>query len=95
MNIDKAHDTNNAKPTPGIKQHWRNTSYDVCLAIKRTATRLLTTRKQVMFGATSTIQAIQHANAVYVTYDSGADGTYVSEKDRKAAGLPILRKSTK
>ena len=32
---------------------------------------------------------------MYVTYDSGADGTYVSEKDRKAAGLPILRKSTK
>ena len=36
--INKAHDKSNAKPTPGIKQHWRNTSYDVCSAFKRTAT---------------------------------------------------------
>ena len=28
-------------------------------------------------------------------YDSGADGHYISERDRKAAHLPILRKSTK
>ena len=30
-----------------------------------------------------------------VTYDSGADGHYFSEADRKSAGLPILRRSTK
>ena len=30
-----------------------------------------------------------------ITYDSGADGHYISKKDRKAAGLPILRLSTK
>jgi hypothetical protein len=29
-----------------------------------------------------------------VTYDSGADGHYISEKDRHNAGLPILRPST-
>ena len=29
-----------------------------------------------------------------VTYDSGADGHYISEKDRRNAGLPILRPST-
>jgi hypothetical protein len=29
------------------------------------------------------------------SYDSGADGNYVSEKDRKIAGLPILRASSK
>ena len=32
---------------------------------------------------------------MHVTYDSGADDNYVSERDRKAAGVPILRKSTK
>jgi hypothetical protein len=30
-----------------------------------------------------------------VTYDSGADGHYLSEKDQRKAGLPILRPSTR
>ena len=30
-----------------------------------------------------------------MTYDSGADGHYFSEKDRKQAGLPIIQLSTK
>ena len=30
-----------------------------------------------------------------VTYDSGADGHYISEADRKRAKLPILRMSNK
>ena len=30
-----------------------------------------------------------------VSYDSGADGHYISEKDRKAVSLPILRISAK
>ncbi|KAL7503222.1 hypothetical protein ACHAXN_001038 [Cyclotella atomus] len=30
-----------------------------------------------------------------ITYDSGADGNYVSERDRAAVGLPILSESTK
>ena len=30
-----------------------------------------------------------------VDYDSGADGNYISEEDRRKAGLPILRASTK
>jgi hypothetical protein len=29
-----------------------------------------------------------------ITYDSGADRHYISEKDRRKAGLPILRPST-
>ena len=32
---------------------------------------------------------------VLVTYDSGADGHYISEKDRQKLGLPILRISAK
>ena len=30
-----------------------------------------------------------------ITYDSGANGHYISKKDRAAACLPILRPSTK
>ena len=30
-----------------------------------------------------------------VTYDSGADGHYISERDRATARLPILRQSTR
>jgi hypothetical protein len=29
-----------------------------------------------------------------VTYDSGANGHYISKKDQRKAGLPILRPST-
>lgn len=32
---------------------------------------------------------------IMITYDSGADGNYLSEKDRAQAGLPILRPSTR
>ena len=32
---------------------------------------------------------------IIVTYDSGADGNYISEEDRAKAGLPILRASTR
>jgi hypothetical protein len=30
-----------------------------------------------------------------ITYDSGANGNYISGKDRHKAGLPIIRKSTR
>ena len=41
------------------------------------------------------MQMTSQAHAVYVTYDSGADGNYMSENDRKVARMPILRPSTK
>ena len=34
-------------------------------------------------------------DATIMTYDSGADGHYFIEDDRKKAGLPIIRRSTK
>ena len=80
MTIDRAHDKSNARPIPGIKQQWRNTSYGVCSAFKRTARQLglglglILNKKQVTFGAPSIIQATKQANAVHLTYDSGADG---------------------
>ena len=37
----------------------------------------------------------QHDNTPMVTYNSGADGHYLSKKDRTKLGLPILRISDK
>ena len=37
----------------------------------------------------------QHDNKTMVTYDSGADGNYLSEQDRNKLGIPILRISDK
>jgi hypothetical protein len=37
----------------------------------------------------------EQAHAVHITYNLGANGHYLSEDDRKEAGLPILCKSTK
>jgi hypothetical protein len=62
--IDKGYDKSNARPTPGIKQQWRNKSYRLCSAFKRTAMRLLTNKKQVTFGATISIQAAERAHEV-------------------------------
>jgi hypothetical protein len=64
--------------------------YGICTAIKRTATQLLANKKQVTFGNT-----IEQANTVHLTYNSGADGHYVSKDDRKEARMPILRSSNK
>jgi hypothetical protein len=30
-----------------------------------------------------------------ITYDSGANGHYISKKDSRKAGLPIIQKSTR
>ena len=38
---------------------------------------------------------MEHANTVHLTYNSGADGHYVREDNRKEACMPILRSSNK
>ena len=40
-----------------------------------------------------TQQFRDHKEVVVVTYDSGTDGNYMSESDRKHLGLPMLRES--
>ena len=88
--IDIAHDQGNEKPTASITQRVKNNTYGICTAFKRTATRLLTNKKQVTFG-----EAKEIANTVHLIYDSGADGHYVSEDNRKEARMPILCSSNK
>ena len=51
--------------------------------------------KHVQFSPQHNVRLIKDNSVVMITYDSGADGHYISEKDRDAARLPILRPSTK
>ena len=53
-------------------------------------------KKRVRFATKVDTQEYDElALATEVTYDSGADGNYISEEDRAKLGLPTLRKSTK
>ena len=51
--------------------------------------------KHVRFSPQHNVRLIKDSSVVMITYDSGADGHYISKKDREAARLPILRPSTK
>ena len=93
--INVAHNQSNAKPTAGITQLAQNTTYRMCTAFRRTATRLLTNMKQVTFGETHNIQAGESANTVHLTYDSRADGHYISKDNRKEAACPSYAHPTK
>ena len=97
--IDKAHDRSNAnkKPRASITQLAQITTYGICTAFKRTATQLLTNKKQVTFkanGETNNNHEVERANTLQLTYNSGANGHYVSKDDRKEACMPILRSSS-
>ena len=63
--------------------------------MKRTSNPILA-RKEVRFASTVQVATFQNDdNPVVVTYNSGANGNYLSEKDRLKAGLTILRRSTR
>eukprot|EP00956_Cyclotella_meneghiniana_P024798 scaffold50421_cov81-Cyclotella_meneghiniana.AAC.3 len=88
--IDANHKLNQHQPS--LLQQGRNASYRISTAFKRATTN---TAKRVRFAANHSVRTFTSHPAAFITFDSGADGHYVSEKDRKAAGLPILKRSTK
>ena len=52
--------------------------------------------KHVTFSTQVQVRIIQDAQPpLMIMYDSGADGHYISERDRATARLPILRQSTR
>ena len=92
--IDAAH-AKPDKPRIGIVQQGRNTAYTFGSALKRQF-KSITKSKHVSFAKQHTVRQIdENITCVMVHYDSGADGNYISEEDRRKAGLPILRASTK
>jgi len=83
MAINAAH-TKRGTTSIGLAQCGRNAAYSLSLAFNRTMKKI-NKNKHVSFAA----------HPVMVTYYSGADGHYLSEKDRRKTGLPILHPSTR
>ena len=79
----------------GAIQRGKNVGWALTANIKR-ATSALFAKKGVRFESKIKVRTYHDDDEpIMVTYDSGADGNYVSEDDRRKAGMPILRKSTK
>ena len=91
--IDSAH-VQQDKPRVGLMQQERNMIHSVGSAFNRTL-KSINKAKHVQFKLTNNICTIKDPSVVMITYDSRADGTYLSKRDRVKAGLPILRQSSK
>ena len=92
--IDTAHAY--PKAAPSLTHLGINLGRTLASNVKRAAQRLTAT-KHVHFARMHTVRLFptDQVPTVLATYDSGADGHYISERDRAAANLPILRPSTK
>ena len=93
--IELAH---NGYPTQhtNVVQQSKNFGYNLRTKAKRAIQNLLNNKPHVRFAPKAQMCTFHCAHqAIMLTYDSGADGNYISEHDRKKAGLPILRPSTK
>jgi len=81
------------------KQQAKNASHNITGSIYRAlklAKTSFTKIKTVSFATTRQVRIFHDKEiAAMITYDSGADGHYLSERDRIKVGLPILRPSTK
>ena len=93
--IDAAHQTDR-KPQPNLLQRGRNVTYSIGTSLRRGLQKISSEKHRVQFSKANSVTSFGSAdNAAMITYDSGADGHYISEEDRKRARLPILRKSQK
>ncbi len=92
--IDSAHVKNN-KPAIGLAQRGCNTAYSLGTTIGRTLKKI-SNNKHVRFAKNNEVHLFDNAETpIMITYDSGAGGHYISEKDCRKAGLPIIQKSTR
>ena len=93
--IEDAHKPT-SQPALSLMQRGRNASYSVGTSFKRAVQKLRHDNQRVRFAsANSVAQFNSNDLATAITFDSGADGHYISERDRCKAGLPILHPSTK
>ena len=87
--INAAH-TKRGTTNIGFAKCGRNVAYSLGSAFNRTIKKI-NKNKHVNFAANSSVQKyINNKQPIMVTYDSGADGHYISKKDWRQAGLPIL-----
>jgi hypothetical protein len=89
MAINAAH-TKRGTTSIGFAQRGRNAAYSLGSTFNRTI-KMSNKNKHVSFATHNIVhQYSSNEQPIMVTYDSGADGHYISEKDRRKAGLPIL-----
>jgi hypothetical protein len=75
-------------------QRGHNAVYSLGSAFNQTIKKI-NKNKHVSFATHNEVhQYTNNEQHIMVTYDSGANGHYISKKDRHKAGLPILRQST-
>ena len=79
------------------KMGWlQQGKHSISAIAKRFVNKINGNTKHVRFASKHSVREFtQQSKPTMMTYDSGADGHYISEKDRKAANLPILKKSNK
>jgi hypothetical protein len=94
--IDTAHSTP-TKPKPSLLQQIKNLGRMLSAATCRLVCKITNSNQhRVTFAGQAMVAEYNTKNTtVTVRYDSGADGHYISERDRKKVGLPILRISAK
>ena len=93
--IEANHTIHRSKPV-SILQNGKNKGYALQTTITRAFKGLFTSKPTVHFANQAEVRTIPtNAATPMITYDSGADGHYISESDRHRANLPILRKSSK
>jgi len=94
--IDTAH-LKPTNPNPSLLQQSKNLGRLLSAATRRLIRKMTNSNQhRISFAGQAMVAEYNTKNSTgMVTYDSGADGHYISEKDRKAVGLPILRISAK
>ncbi len=89
MAINAAH-TKCGTTSIGLAQRGRNAAYSLGSAFNRTIKKI-NKNKHVSFAKhNSDHQYSNNEQPIMLTFDSVAGGHYISEKDRRKAGLPIL-----
>jgi len=94
--IDTA-DSKPTKPILSLLQQSKNLGLMLSAATRRLVRNITNSNQhRVTFAGQAMVAEYNTKNStVMIRYDSGADGHYISEKDRKTVGLPILRISAK
>jgi hypothetical protein len=91
--IDTAH-TKDGTPSIWFAQRGCNAAYSLGSAFNRMLKKI-NKNKHVRFATSNKVHKYTYnEQPIMITYDSGADGHYISKKDQCKAGLPILGPST-
>ncbi len=95
MAINSTH-AQHDQPTIGLAQRRLNMAYRWGSAFNRTIKKL-NKNKHVSFAKQNKVHLFNATStpSIMLTYDSGANGHYISKQDQRKAGLPILRPSTR